>query len=149
LTKKTDSRIANYSKFLSKSRKGKNNPFFGKTHSEKQKKKWKKERTLNKHPRWKGGKILHKCSDGQVYILIKNPHHPYTNYHGYVLEHRLVMEKKLGRFLKSTEIVHHKDGNTLNNKISNLKIFKSNRKHSHFHNLNKQRDKNGRFKKKT
>jgi hypothetical protein len=149
LTKDNDSRIKRYSKQLSISRRGKNNPFFGKTHSNRQKDIWRKERILDKHPHWKGGKILHKGSDGGVYILIKKPNHPYANIHGYVLEHRLIMEKKLKRYLKPNELVHHRDGNTLNNSISNLSLFNSNGEHSHFHNLNKKRDDNGRFKKET
>lgn len=39
---------------------------------------------------------------------------------GYVYEHRLNLEKKLGRRLKKGEHVHHKDGNPANNKASNL-----------------------------
>lgn len=36
--------------------------------------------------------------------------------------HRIIMEEHIGRRLKSSEIVHHKDFNKLNNDISNLQI---------------------------
>ena len=39
------------------------------------------------------------------------------------LVHRRVMEEYLGRPLRPDEIVHHKDGNKLNNDISNLEII--------------------------
>ena len=38
------------------------------------------------------------------------------------LEHRYVMEQKLGRKLHSTEIVHHRDHNPLNNHLDNLEL---------------------------
>lgn len=44
-------------------------------------------------------------------------------------EHRYVMEQHIGRKLLSTEIVHHIDGNKLNNSIDNLKIVNSVSKH--------------------
>ena len=50
-----------------------------------------------------------------------------------ILEHRLIIELHLKRTLKSSEIVHHKDGNPLNNKIENLEIM-SNATHSNIHN---------------
>ena len=39
-----------------------------------------------------------------------------------MLLHRHIMEKFLGNALLPTEIVHHKDGNNLNNNIDNLEI---------------------------
>ena len=38
-------------------------------------------------------------------------------------EHRLIMEKKLGRPLRSDEIVHHIDENPQNNKVSNIELM--------------------------
>jgi predicted metal-binding protein len=41
----------------------------------------------------------------------------------YVAEHRLVVERSLGRKLHNKEEVHHIDGNRLNNDIRNLAVF--------------------------
>lgn len=40
-----------------------------------------------------------------------------------ILEHRFVMQKFIGRKLKESEIVHHVDGNKLNNSIENLQVM--------------------------
>ena len=42
---------------------------------------------------------------------------------GYVMEHRYVVEKYLGRILRDDEIVHHIDGNKRNNAIENLMVM--------------------------
>jgi hypothetical protein len=77
------------------------------------------------NPAWNGGRFV--AHNG--YIFVRVPDHPNANYHGYVQEHRLVVEKQLGRFLLPSEVVHHKDGNPANNDISNLEVFSSNGEH--------------------
>ena len=56
----------------------------------------------------------------------------YIKYYG-KHQHRLVMENKLGRKLKSTEIVHHKDTDKKNNKPSNLLLCKNHKEHGQLH----------------
>jgi len=85
------------------------------------------DRSGNKNPRWKGGR--RKRADG--YVLVYQPGHPYA-YRNYVLEHRLVMEKALGRYLQPHEIVHHINGIKDDNRIENLTVT-SRQKHPSHH----------------
>lgn len=48
-------------------------------------------------------------------------------------EHRVLMEQMLGRELMPGEIVHHKDGNKLNNDLSNLELLPSQAEHCRGH----------------
>jgi hypothetical protein len=84
-------------------------------------------RCREKSPRWKGGRI--KDKDG--YILIKQREHPFSNYSGYVWEHRIIVEKILERFLSSEETVHH-IGEKGDNRIEMLMVFKNQATHMKF-----------------
>lgn len=70
--------------------------------------------------RWKGGIIYR--TDG--YIL-ENMGTKSKNSKGarYKLQHRIVMEKHLGRKLLRNEIIHHKNANRSDNRIENLQIM--------------------------
>lgn len=68
------------------------------------------------HTEWKTIK-----KGNYLYGLVKE--HPNSTRHGYVLEHRLEMEKYLGRYLTKEEVVHHIDENRHNNHISNLRLM--------------------------
>lgn len=71
------------------------------------------------------------CTGGYRYKF--TPDHHYATKDGYVLEHRLVMERKLGRILFPEETVHHKNGNTVDNQIENLELFSCGGEHNRFH----------------
>ena len=47
--------------------------------------------------------------------------------------HRAVAEQILGRPLRPGEVVHHIDGNKLNNDPSNLMVFASQSEHAKYH----------------
>jgi hypothetical protein len=78
---------------------------------------------------WKGG---HGITDSG-YIKVCCPNHPHRDARGYVFEHRLVMESKLGRYLTEEEVVHHKDYDRKNNRIENLMLFSNQKAHTAWH----------------
>lgn len=78
------------------------------------------DRTL--HPRYTGGRGVDR--DGYVRVHVEG--------RGRVHEHRLVMERHLGRRLAHHEVVHHKDHDTSNNEIANLQLLSAS-KHAELH----------------
>lgn len=81
-------------------------------------------KTGEKHWNWKGGRRIATAG----YILILSREHPHHDNQGYVREHRLVIEKHLGRYLLSDEVVHHNNGNKQDNRLENLLLI-SKREH--------------------
>jgi len=55
-------------------------------------------------------------------MAVHVPGHPYANNRGYVLRSRYVMEQVLGRYLKSSEHVHHINGNQEDDRPENLEL---------------------------
>ena len=73
----------------------------------------------DKGANWRGGRYIN--SDG--YVKVQARGHPAAHSRGsYVAEHRLVMEKVLGRLLRKDETVHHKNGNKADNRPENLEV---------------------------
>lgn len=106
-----------------------NNSFYKHKHTTKSKEKISLSKIGNRHYNWKGGRVY----DSHGYILLYNPRHPNCNYNGYVFEHRLIIEKYLGRYLKPKEIIHHKNGIRDDNRLKNLRIFNNHSEHATYH----------------
>jgi hypothetical protein len=76
----------------------------------------------------------------QGYLTVYEPTHPYGGRNGRILEHRLVVERALGRHLMTNEHVDHIDQDKTNNDLSNLQVM-SPTAHSQKTNADKERAK--------
>ncbi len=69
----------------------------------------------------------------RVYILEYKPKHPCHQRGGWIFQHRIVMEKYLGRYLTRDERIHHENGMKTDNRIENLKLFANHSEHLKYH----------------
>ena len=70
----------------------------------------------DKHPRWKGGRIVR----SRRYVSVYRPEHPRADKTGYVAEHLLVWEKAHGKLPPEGWIIHHLNGIKSDNRPENL-----------------------------
>lgn len=87
------------------------------------------EITGKNHPNWKGGRYI----SPRGYVEINAPIHPFRHSNNCVYEHRLLIEKKIGRYLHNWEIVHHINGIKSDNRIENLILLKNLSQHNEIH----------------
>lgn len=101
-----------------------------------------KAMTGSGNPIWKGGRKKH---GEYTMLLVKG--HPMSDRHGYIFEHRYVLEQDLvsrnietnllvtingQKYLNPSVIVHHKNHNKSDNRIENLHPVLSQKEHFHF-----------------
>lgn len=108
-------------KRISESNRGRPSPTKGKHLSEETKRKIsEKQKGKYRKPTEFGGHRK-KRSDGYVYVYV--PDHPYASKDGYVMEHILVMERAIGRYVTREEAVHHKNKIRDDNSLENLELM--------------------------
>lgn len=117
----------------------KNNPMYGKTHTPEARRKISESRkryVREKSPSWKSGKRL----NHNGYVEVRKPEHHRARGNGYVFEHILVAENKLGREITKDEHVHHINEIKTDNRPENLQVM-SHSEHSKIH----QRKRTGKY----
>jgi len=94
------------------------------------------KQTGKNNNQWNGGKVkvYSHASQNKTnhYIKVKMSTHPFSDIQGYIMQHRLVMEAYIGRYLNKEEIIHHINGNKSDNRIENL-LITNNHEHLQYH----------------
>lgn len=108
--------------------KGKKNVYSPETMRKMRKNLWDKIPKGEQSRMWKGGRWQDK--DGYIRVFIEK--HPRLTTRRDIFEHILIVEKKLGRYLKKGEVVHHINGIRNDNRPDNLIVI-SRAKHLRTH----------------
>jgi transposase-like protein len=74
------------------------------------------------HHSWQGGRIIDAAGYARVRVTDADRHLADATRTGYMMEHRLVMARMLGRRLLKSETVHHIDNDKQNNEPGNLQL---------------------------
>lgn len=85
-----------------------------------------------KSSNWKGGSYV--SNDGYRMVYAKPDDYTGSGWKSYRREHRHVVEQHLGRSLDHKEVVHHIDGDKLNNSLDNLALLNGEKAHREAHN---------------
>ena len=85
------------------------------------------------NPNWKGGNRA--GSSGYITVIVHEHDffYPMASKDNRVAKHRLVMAKHLKRCLLPWEVVHHKNGIRLDNRLENLQLFPTSSHHHSYH----------------
>ncbi len=76
--------------------------------------------------------IIGTCRGGGYLYARTSPPHPRNNSNGLYPLHRVVAENTAGRYLRDSEVVHHRNGDKNDNTPENLEIMQSSA-HSRIH----------------
>jgi len=90
------------------------------------------------NPKWKGG-----IRKNNGYLMIYKPEHLRTDPKGYVMEHVLVVEKVLGKYLPYNSVPHHNNEIRSDNRPENLVLCHNNSYHLELHRRKRIVDKGG------
>lgn len=106
---------------LSETMKGRPSHMKGKKHSEETKRKLSEAKKGKFRIHTKYGGHTKKRTDG--YIAVFNPSYHSASAEGYVMEHIIIVEQHLGRYLAGNEVVHHINKIRDDNRIENLQVM--------------------------
>jgi hypothetical protein len=95
----------------------------------------------SQHPKWNHNCLI--SSTGYKLIRV-GKEHPLGDPNGYCKEHNLIICSAIGKILKKNEIVHHINGDKLDNRLKNLKIMTIS-EHNKIHNKQNFRNAKGQF----
>jgi len=89
------------------------------------------------NPGWKGGVAYIKRKGNYADYPIKYVRCPQEFFamarkDGYIMEHRLFVAQAMGRVLRRSEVVHHKNHDPTDNRLENLMLFASNSQHKRY-----------------